>query len=385
MNKTRLITGVLAILLVFSLIGCASGVTATQTEVAPPAPAVNESAPAEEELAPPADAAAEESAQTDGYVLNPGEWVIGLSNSYYGNTWRKQMVENFNTAAETAKTAGYIADYEVQNGDGTVNAQIAQMNTFILKQVDAVCMNAASPTSLNTIIKQAYDQGIKIIAFDSIVSSPYAYTMDFDFVGYGKGVVDSIADLTGGEGNVILVRGVSGSAPDLQMFEGNEIALAGYPGLKVVATINGEASATKAQEEITKILASLPEIAGVITQGGGDAYGVAQAFEQSDQEKLPVIIGDNSGEFIQWWVEKAKEGYQTYSQGTTPSISSAALWVSLYILNGCEVPTKMMCAYYSVSPDTLSEFASTAAGTIVSPNFTPEYVVENVIKPYLMN
>jgi ribose transport system substrate-binding protein len=246
-------------------------------------------------------------------------------------------------------------------------------------------MNAASPTSLNTIIKQAYDQGIKVIAFDSTVTSPYAYTMDFDFVAYGKGVVDSIAKLTGGKGNVILVRGVSGSSPDLQMFEGNQIELAKYPDMKVVATVNGEASATKTQEEITKILPSLPHIDGVITQGGGDAYGAAQAFEQSGQkDDLPVIIGDNSGEFIQWWSEKAKNGYKTYGQGSTPSISSAALWTSLYILNGCNVPTKMMCAYYSVSPDTLKDFLDTKPGTIVSPNYTADYVVENVIKPYVM-
>lgn len=118
------------------------------------------------------------------------------------------MVENFIQTAEEAKSKGYLKSYEVQNGDGTVNAQIAQMNSFILQEVDAICINAASPTSLNTVIKQAYDKGIKIIAFDSIVTSPYAYTMDFDFVSYGRGVVNSIAKLTGGKGNVILVRGV---------------------------------------------------------------------------------------------------------------------------------------------------------------------------------
>ena len=369
MKKSRWLALLMIVVLLFTLSACATP------------EAVEE--PAEEE--PAAEEAVVEETVTDAdpYALNEGDWVVGLSNSYYGNTWRKQMVENFNEAAEEAKSKGYLKDYEVQNGDGTVNAQIAQMNSFILKQVDAVCMNAASPTSLNTIIKQAYDQGIEIIAFDSIVSSPYAYTMDFNFVDYGKGVVEGVADLTGGTGNVILVRGVSGSAPDLQMFEGNEIALAEYPDLEVVATVNGEASATKAQEEITKILPSLPEIDGVLTQGGGDAYGVAQAFEQSSQEELPVIIGDNSGEFIQWWAEKAKDGYKTYSQGSTPSISSAALWVSLFILNDCEVPIKMQCEYYTVTPDTLQDFVDTEPGTIVSPSFTPEFVVEKVIKPYL--
>lgn len=325
------------------------------------------------------------SSDTSGYELKPGSWVIGLSNSYYGNTWRKQMVDNFNEAADEAKAEGLIADYEVQNGDNTVNAQLAQMNSFILKDVDAITMNAVSPTALNSVIKKAYDSGIQIIAFDSTVSSPYAYTIDFDFVSYGEGVVDSVAKIAGEDAKVILVRGVSGSSPDEQMYAGNMIALERYPNMEVVATVNGEASATKAQEEITKILPSLKQIDGVFTQGGGDAYGVAQAFEQSSLG-TPVIIGDNSAEFIQWWLQKkAADGYETASQGSTPSISSAALWVTLYILNGCEVPTKMMCQYFNVDQGNVEEFSSLVPGTIVSPVFTREYVVEKVIKPYILN
>ena len=31
-------------------------------------------------------------------VLKKGDYVIGLSNSYFGNTWRKQMVDAFTNA-----------------------------------------------------------------------------------------------------------------------------------------------------------------------------------------------------------------------------------------------------------------------------------------------
>ncbi len=259
------------------------------------------------------------------------------------------------------------------------------MNSFILKGVDAICVNAVSPTALNSVIKKAHDAGIKVVAFDSIVTSPYAYTIDFDFISYGEGAVDSTARIAGEDAKVIIVRGVSGSAPDEQMYAGNLAALEKYPNMEVVATVNGEASATKAQEEITKILPSLTQVDGVVTQGGGDAYGVAQAFEQSTLD-MPVIIGDNSAEFIQWWLErKAADGYETASQGSTPSISSAALWVSLYILNGCEVPTKMMCQYFNIDQTTVDQFADMTPGTIVSPSFTREYVVEKVIKPYILD
>ena len=121
----------------------------------------------------------EEVVETDmtGFELNEGDWVIGLSNSYYGNTWRKQSVAVFEEAAQSAIDAGYMSAYEVQNGDNTVNAQLAQMNTYILEGVDAICINAVSTTALNSVIKKASDAGIYNVVYDSLVDSEYAWKL----------------------------------------------------------------------------------------------------------------------------------------------------------------------------------------------------------------
>ena len=122
--------------------------------------------------------------------LQQGKYVIGLSNSYFGNTWRKQMVEAFSNAAEEAKKAGYISNYQIQNGDGTVNAQIAQINSFILAGVDAIAICAASPTALNSTIQKALDKGITVVAFDSIVNLDGVYTMDYPWEQIGAASTD---------------------------------------------------------------------------------------------------------------------------------------------------------------------------------------------------
>lgn len=318
------------------------------------------------------------SAQTE---LPKGKWVIGLSNSYYGNTWRKQMVDSFTEAATEAKKNGYIKDFIVQNGDGTVNAQIAQINSFILKGVDAICINAASPTALNNAIKKALDAGIVVIAFDSIVDINGAYTMDYDWIKTNEMKTQYIADRLGNKGNVIVLRGVSGSAPDAGMYEGTMNIINKYDGLVKVAEVLGEASATKAQEAILKILPSLPEVDAVVTQGGGEAIGVVQAFEQSGR-KMPIVIGDNTAEFIRWWsAAKAKDGYATISSAAPPSCSSAALWTAINILNGMKVPQNMMLAFSVVDQDTVDQYKDIPAGTMVAPTFTNEFVVKNILEP----
>ena len=99
------------------------------------------------------------------------KWKIALSNSYYGNIWRRQMVDAFKEAAEKAKAEGLISEYSIENGDGTVNQQNSQISSLILKGVDAIAINAASPTALNGVIDKACQAGIKIIAFDSIATA----------------------------------------------------------------------------------------------------------------------------------------------------------------------------------------------------------------------
>ena len=310
-------------------------------------------------------------------ILKKGKYVIGLSNSYFGNTWRKQMVEAFKTAAEKAKAAGYISDYEVQNGDSTVNSQIAQINSFILKGVDAICICAASPTALNSTIKKALERGIKVVAFDSIVNLKGVYTMDYPWEQIGMDSTNFVADKLGKKGNVVVVRGVSGAAPDKGIYAGIKKAFQQYPDLNLAQEVIGEASATKTQEELIKVLPSLPEIDAIITHCGGDAIGAVKAFEQSNR-KMPIIIGDNTAEFIHWW--EGQQGYDTLSQGSTPGCGGAAFWVALDILNGYDVPEKMMLGVPHITRDNLDDYKGMPAGTFVSPDFSNAYVIENIVE-----
>ena len=318
------------------------------------------------------------SAGGDEYALSQGDYVIGLSNSFYGNTWRRQMVDSFTEAAEEAKAGGYISEYEIQNGDNTVNTQIAQINSFILSGVDAICINAASSTALNDVIKQAMDTGIVIVAFDSIIDLEGAYTMDYDWVSMGERKTEYVMDAIGGKGNVVIVRGVSGAAPDAGIYEGIMNVLENYPDVKVAAEVIGEADATVTQEGMLNILSSLPPIDAVITHCGADSMGAVNAFESMDME-VPLVIGDNTAEFMNWWNEQAADGYETLSVNSTPSCGAGALWVAVAILNGIEVEHAMYLPFIYIEQDQIGEYTDMEAGTIVSPYMSYDYVVENIL------
>jgi ribose transport system substrate-binding protein len=308
--------------------------------------------------------------------------VIALSNAYYGNTWRHQMVDAFEASAKEAKAAGKIADYIILNGDGSVAQQNSQIAELILKGVDAIAVDAASETAVNGVIEKACKAGIKIVSFDSVASAPCNYQLNFDFKGYKEEEAEWVFKKLGGKGNVLQVRGVKGSAPDNDMFNAQEVALKKYPDIKVVATVYGQATASVAQSAIANVLPSLPHVDAVLGQGGSDDFGIAQAFDQfggAYKDKPPIIEGGGSTDFIKWWAAKSASGYTTISMNTTPGIGGAAFWLSLALVKGAEAPKLMIMPVATVTQDNLKEYADLPSGMIVSPSYSEDWVAKNLL------
>ncbi|MGH7188731.1 MAG: ABC transporter substrate-binding protein [Acetobacteraceae bacterium] len=309
--------------------------------------------------------------------------VIALSNAYYGNTWRHQMVEAFNETAEAAKKDGRISDFTVLNGDNTVAQQISQMSDLILKHVAAITIDAASLTALNGVIEKACAAHIVVVAFDSIASAPCAYKLNWNFATWQGPETNWIAKKIGGKGNVMIVRGVKGSAPDQDIYQQQLAVLKKYPEIKIVSTVFGMASTSVAQSAVSNVLPSLPDIAAVIGQGGGDSFGIAQAFEQFGgvyANHMPVIAGDGDASFLHWWMERHKKtGYSTISMNSAPGISQAAFWVALDVLDGEKVPKSMLMSVYTVTDANLAQYANMKPGTIVSPAYTREWVEQHLL------
>ncbi|MBX3582732.1 MAG: ABC transporter substrate-binding protein [Rhizobiaceae bacterium] len=310
--------------------------------------------------------------------------VIALSNSFYGNTWRRQMVDAFTAEAEKAKAEGKIEDFVVLNGDGSVAQQNSQLAELILRGVDAIAINAASETALNGLAEKACAAGIKIIAFDSLLTADCAYKLSFDFTGYKTEQANATLDLIGRKGNVIVVRGVKGSGPDNLMYSAQKAVLDANPDVKVVAEVYGQATASEAQAGIANVLPSLPHVDAVLAQGGSDDFGIAQAFAQaggSYAEKLPVIEGGGSSDFVIWWNEQAAKGYKTTSMNTTPGIGGAAFWLAYEVVKGAEPPKEMTMPVAVVDPSNLAEMAKDLQpGFIISPSYSQEWVQQNLLK-----
>ena len=306
---------------------------------------------------------------------------IALSNSYAGNTFRQQQLKSWAQTAEGAKKAGIIAEAPAfTTAENQATEQAQQIQNLVLQGYKAIVINAASPTALNGAVKQACAAGVVVVSFDGIVTEPCAYRIAADFHKMGAVQVDFLAKKLGGKGNLLEVRGLAGVSVDDEIHQGIVDEVKKYPGMKIVGSVYGAWTQTVAQKEVAGILPSLPQVDGVVTQGG-DGYGVAQAFRAAGRS-IPTIILGNRQEELAWWKSQGVDACQTMSIAADPGSSTFAFWAAQQILAGNKLPHDMSLPTLTVTPASLSTVLSaTAPGTVASNVFTREQVVGMVESP----
>ena len=285
---------------------------------------------------------------------------IALSNNYAGNSWRQAMLQSWAEAGKTAIASKQLAAADsFTTPDKEVTTQAAQVQNLVLQGYDAIAIDAASPDALNGAIKAACDAHIAVVSFDGIVTEPCAYRIIIDYKTLAERQFDYLATRFPKGGNLLEIRGVAGTSIDNVFHEGMLVGLAKYPQFKIVGSVEGDWDEATAQKAVASVLSSLPQVVGVVDQGG-DGYGAAQAFQAAGR-KEPIIIMGNRQDELAWWKQQHDlNGYTTWSASSPPGVSSAALWVTQQVLAGKPVPHDIVVPPLEITQATLDQALKTA-------------------------
>jgi ribose transport system substrate-binding protein len=308
---------------------------------------------------------------------------IAFSNNYAGNSWRQAMLKSYDAVTKKAVADGVVGAADVfTTAENQVTEQAAQIQNLILQGYDAIVINAASPDALNGPIKQACDAGIVVVSFDGIVTEPCAWRVVVDFKDMGEKEVDFVASRLPKGGNLLEIRGLAGTSIDQSIHEGIVAGVAKHPEFKIVGSVNGDWAEDTAQKAVAGILPSLPEIVGVVDQGG-DGYGAAQAFKAAGRP-TPLIIMGNRQDELQWWKEqKAANGYVTWSASIAPGVSTLAFWVAQQVLDGRkDIPHDLLVPYLAFTQD---NFEAALPNIPVGGVASTEYTQQDAIKAIEVN
>jgi len=283
-------------------------------------------------------------------------YKIALSNSYIGNTWRVEMVNEFKAACamEPLKSIATCTEYSSGND---VSKQTAQIDDLISSHVDAIVLNAASPTGLNGVITQACNAGILVVSFDAVVTNPCALKVNTDQIAFGAKLAQFVADELHGKGNVIEVTGVAGTGVDQDRNKGADQVFAKYPDIKIIAKYSGQWASDVAQRATVQQLPSLGKIDGIWCQGGTD--GVIRALLDAKRPFPIPVAGEAENAFRQYMLEYKDKGFKALSIGQPPFLGIISLYLATQVLQGKHPKTDVTIPFPFVTTDTVKEGLTT--------------------------
>jgi len=297
---------------------------------------------------------------------------IAFSNNYAGNSWRQAMLKSYAAVTEKAVKDGAVGASDIfTTADKEVPTQAAQIQNLILQGYNAIVINAGSPDALNGAVKQACDAGIVVVSFDGIVTEPCAYRVVVDFKAMGVQEVEEMAKFQPKGGNLLEIRGLAGTSIDEAIHQGILEAVKAHANFKIVGSVTGDWDQTTAQKAVATVLPSLPDVVGIVDQGG-DGYGAAQAFAAAGKPRPTIIMGNRQDE-LQWWKDqKAKDGYTTWSASIAPGVSSLAFWVAQQVLDGRkDIPHDLLVPYLAFTQaDFEKELPNIEKGGVASHEYT---------------
>lgn len=228
-------------------------------------------------------------------------WLIGYASSFGGNTWRIGARTRLQEVLlPKYKAAGLVRDVITTEANLDLPKQIQQIRQLVDQGCDAIMTIGAAPTALNGVIKYAYDHGVLFVAIQGGVTSPYALQISGNYALGGKLQGQALGQSMGGKGNVLIVQGIPQAEASDDFRRGHEVGLKGFPGIKVVGTVDGSWVDSVAKTKVLEFLATHPQpLHGLASQSPGD-LGALSALQQAGRKIVPITAGGEMGPLAYW-------------------------------------------------------------------------------------
>jgi ribose transport system substrate-binding protein len=267
-----------------------------------------------------------------------GPYTIGVSNGFISSEWRTQMIDDLQRVNDEYKQQGLTEDLVIESADTDPQGQIQQMRNLINRGVDGIIVNPNDATALDQVIGQAEQAGIPVIAVDQEIDAPGVTNVVIDQPEWARMGAEWLVEELGGQGDVVVINGIAGHPANEARYDAVQQVFAENPGIQVVQETNADWDQATAQQEMSSILASQPNIDGVWTQDGM-ARGVLQAVQAANPDEYPVISGEARSGYMRLWqdVRQQNPEFASYGPINPPGVGASGLRVMVELLQGKEI------------------------------------------------
>lgn len=278
---------------------------------------------------------------------------FGVAAASFDDKWMSYMHEGFEEAA---------ADRGVQitmvDGRSDPALQQGQIDTFITQGVDAIILVPVQVSAIGPILDETEAAGIPVVAVNRLPPEDQLERLatfvgsNEEFAGRVQG--EAIAEMLGGEGDVVIIWGEIGHPAQIGRTKGTKEVFDQYPGINVVREDTSEWQRANALDLMENWIQAGFNIDAVIGNNDESAIGAAMALEQVGMLDDVFIAGVDATPDALRFMEEGKIDVtvfqDAYGQGY------ACIDAAIAAVNGEELPTITDIPFVPVMPDQVDEF-----------------------------
>jgi rhamnose transport system substrate-binding protein len=196
---------------------------------------------------------------------------------------------------EAAKELGNVESIYQGPSASTAEGQIEIIETLIAQKVDGIAISANDRDALIPVTKKAMKAGIKIISFDSGISSGGRIidlaSSDVELI--GRQQIQLIAELTDYTGKVGVVSATSQATNQNEWISWmkEEIKKPEYSKMELVDVVYGDDASDKSYREAVGLMNKYPDLAGIISPTTIGILAAAKAIEDEGKKGQVQLTG----------------------------------------------------------------------------------------------
>jgi ribose transport system substrate-binding protein len=210
-------------------------------------------------------------------------------------------------AREAAKRLGVTLDVQAPQ-QYQAALQMRVLDAVIAAHPDGILFAASDPVALTPTLKEAKEQGIKILSIDGDVSdmSIAIGNIQSDNVDGGKQAAQRLAQLIGDKGEVLALMNTPAPTVSAQRLDGFKTELAAnHPNITFLGVQYSGNQTSKAASIVTSTIAAHPDLAGIFTITTNNTEGAATGLREAQRVGKVQIVGFDTSDPI---VEDIRSG-----------------------------------------------------------------------------
>jgi ribose transport system substrate-binding protein len=250
--------------------------------------------------------------------------VVGVSDGYGGNTWRKtalaELKDELSKCSNVKRVIYSNANGDQQKANADVNSMIAQgVNVLIvLPDFGAVQVPA---------MRSAMKAGASVVAYSAVVQGTPGKDFVANVVQDSKRIGELWADWLGAnvkKGGVVFMGGTAGAAVSQDFLNGLKDGLKRYPDLKLLSDtfVATNWNPADAQKATAGLIAKYQKIDAIVTDYGVTALAAAKAYEQARVRTPAIVTIASNNELNCHFVSAKKSADRSYAYYTLDGTTS---------------------------------------------------------------